>query len=621
MVLESKKADTLNISESFYSVQCEGVSTGYPAYFIRLRGCNLMSIGVKPGRRIPRVWTPSGKKKITDIKPDDNVLALDESTGKLAETKVKAVFNYDIEDHIEIKVEGKPILYTSLEHPFLTNNGWKRADELTDGDEIMHFDWRDMNSFNKMSGKNPMKRSEVSQKSAQNTDYATVGEKVSSTRKQLFKEGKLKTVVENQKESGTYDDNMRKLSKRMKEDNLMFDPDVVKKSTAAHNLTRYNDTVYMSKTEADFHKLCIEADIPVDYVGRFDLPVPVEGTNKHIYPDFILRGTNRVIETYWSHGKHVNRDNKWVKNRRQILEAAGYDPVFVDFTALNTSDIKDLIQSELTVKNGCKVVYTKVIKHKRQCPSQTCNKLNCYDLTCFPHHTFIVEGMVTHNCGGKDGSLVKEGKATWWCDSEAIWRQGIKTDFDTLIDKWEVEGIRQWILDGRIHLIWTGGEPTLKKHQSDIVSFLNHLEDRYDCDKDHQLYSFPVYNEVETNGTQYIEDDLFDKLDQINCSVKLANSGMSEAKRIVPDALKRIIQHGNHYFKFVISDEEDIAEIERDFVKPFNMHPSTVLLMPGLSTRDNFHERTAFCLEMAKKYGYIGLTRLHISAWNETTGC
>ena len=42
--------------------------------------------------------------------------------------------------------------------------------------------------------------------------------------------------------------------------------------------------------------------------------------------------------------------------------------------------------------------------------------------------------------------------------------------------------------------------------------------------------------------------------------------------------------------------------------------------LPGLDHQDNFHERTEFCLQMAKKYGYIGMTRLHISAWNQTTG-
>jgi hypothetical protein len=40
--------------------------------------------------------------------------------------------------------------------------------------------------------------------------------------------------------------------------------------------------------------------------------------------------------------------------------------------------------------------------------------------------------------------------------------------------------------------------------------------------------------------------------------------------------------------------------------------------MPGMDEQDQFHERTQWVLEMAKKYKFVGLTRLHISAWNKT---
>jgi hypothetical protein len=43
-------------------------------------------------------------------------------------------------------------------------------------------------------------------------------------------------------------------------------------------------------------------------------------------------------------------------------------------------------------------------------------------------------------------------------------------------------------------------------------------------------------------------------------------------------------------------------------------------MMPGLDSQEDYHERTRFVLEMAKKYGYRGLTRLHISAWDRATG-
>ena len=219
-------------------------------------------------------------------------------------------------------------------------------------------------------------------------------------------------------------------------------------------------------------------------------------------------------------------------------------------------------------------------------------------------------------CGGKDGSLMKDGKATWWCDTEYVWRKGLQKHFDYLIDRWKEEGILDWVMSGRVHLIWTGGEPTLPRHQKAIVSFLKYFYMLYDRLSD----PIRVYNEIETNGTIVIDNELFSKLDQINCSVKLQNSGMPKKRRINPSALKRIIEHKNHFFKFVISNEEDMEEIVNDFIIPFNINPKRILMMPGLDKQENYHERTKFCMEMAKKYGFIGMTRLHVSAWDQTTG-
>jgi hypothetical protein len=126
------------------------------------------------------------------------------------------------------------------------------------------------------------------------------------------------------------------------------------------------------------------------------------------------------------------------------------------------------------------------------------------------------------------------------------------------------------------------------------------------------------YNEIETNGTVYIEDNLFLLLNQINCSPKLSNSGLDAKQRINPDAIKRIMEHSNYQFKFVISNEEDVQELFRDFIVPFNIPLKNVVCMPGLDSQTDFHERTQFVLEMAKKYKFRGLTRLHISAWDKT---
>ena len=219
-------------------------------------------------------------------------------------------------------------------------------------------------------------------------------------------------------------------------------------------------------------------------------------------------------------------------------------------------------------------------------------------------------------CGGKSGRLMHEGKATWWCDTEYVWKKGLEKPFQYLVDRWTEQGILDWILKGRVNLIWTGGEPTIPINQKAIVEFLKWFHNKYDRLQD----KIHIYNEIETNGTIYIERDLFPRINQINCSVKLANSGMDKKRRIVPKALDRIMQHPNYWFKFVISNEKDMKEIEEDFVNPLNIPAKRVIMMPALDKQVDYHERTKFCMEMGKKYGYTALTRLHVSAWDQTTG-
>ena len=225
------------------------------------------------------------------------------------------------------------------------------------------------------------------------------------------------------------------------------------------------------------------------------------------------------------------------------------------------------------------------------------------------------------------GDLELEGKATWTCDSTSQWLwRGVNQDFQYLIDQWKEQGIYDDILNGTIHIIWTGGEPTIKGHQEAIVNFLKYLTETLpgyhlsDLGSWLPCYNanFKIYNEIETNGTNYIEQSLFDLIDQINCSPKLSNSGMTAKQRINPEAIERIKQHSNYQFKFVISNEEDVQELFRDFVVPFSIPLKNVICMPGLDSQTDFHERTQFVLEMAKKYKFRGLTRLHISAWDKT---
>jgi organic radical activating enzyme len=244
-------------------------------------------------------------------------------------------------------------------------------------------------------------------------------------------------------------------------------------------------------------------------------------------------------------------------------------------------------------------------------------RLGVCNLTCGMSRKFANQLMKEKSL--EDGEIFKgdlelEGKATWTCDSTSQWLwRGEDKEFQYLIDQWKEQGIYQDILDGTIHIIWTGGEPTIKGHQEAISNFF-----KYWIEEPGLMDTINPFSEIETNGTVVIEDDLFKILDQINCSPKLTNSGLEAKQRINPDAIKRVMEHSNYQFKFVISTEDDVKEVFRDFIEPFSIPLKNVICMPGLDSQTDFHERTQFVLEMAKKYKFVGMTRLHISAWDKT---
>ena len=219
-----------------------------------------------------------------------------------------------------------------------------------------------------------------------------------------------------------------------------------------------------------------------------------------------------------------------------------------------------------------------------------------------------------YRAGGFDhqfANLFKDNKATWVCDSASVWLRGSETHYEDIVNDWKKEKIFEWIKENRTHIIWTGGEPTLPNHQKSICEFLDWL---------YVKHEIKAFNEIETNGTVPITSELLNHLDQINCSVKLANSGMTKSRRINPEAINSIMSHDNYWFKFVISSEEDLKEINSDFIESFNIPGDRIIIMPGLDRQEDLFERTKMTLELAKKYGFIGTTRLHVAGWGSVTG-
>jgi len=240
-------------------------------------------------------------------------------------------------------------------------------------------------------------------------------------------------------------------------------------------------------------------------------------------------------------------------------------------------------------------------------PSYFVRLANC-NLTCGATPKFVNKFKKEERddrAGSFRGDLEAAGKATWTCDSIPEWAKGVNVDYDHLINRWIEQDILKDVASGLIHIIWTGGEPTIPMHQLAIDGFMQHFE---------------AYCEVETNGTIVISPQLGRWIDQVNCSPKLANSGMSVKQRINEKALLSIRSQEKYQFKFVISNEDDVKEMFSDFINAFNIPLTNVCCMPGMDSRENFHERTRWVMEMGIKYKFIALSRMHISAWDQTTG-
>jgi organic radical activating enzyme len=212
-------------------------------------------------------------------------------------------------------------------------------------------------------------------------------------------------------------------------------------------------------------------------------------------------------------------------------------------------------------------------------------------------------------CGGHGGKLVEEGKATWWCDSELLWKQGKEVGTTEIIESLngsQKEALRQ----GIAHVVFTGGEPCLPDNTKSAITFLG----------DHFFDRKGAKIEVETNGT--LNSYLLARADQINCSPKLSNSGMPREMRIKPGLLREINRRGDRtivQFKFVVSTPQDIFEAV-DLVEELDLGLEKVVLMPAADSQKELAEKTRLVWEVATKMGVRMCSRLHVLCYGKKVG-
>lgn len=603
------KSDRFLLSEKFYSIQGEGKTTGYPSYFIRLSQCNLTCgcsstyvnnlkklddplLEKKPGSfkgdlhedgkatwtcfvSNTKINTERGRINIQDLKVGDTVLSFNETTGLVENSTIIRIGSREVtvEDLIKIELEHGSFLVCTKDHPFYVKGRWKQAQSLLAYDEIYSIPYA---QYQSIVSKHRYDNYTIQQRNNISEQVKRIDKSYMQTEeyKRAHQEGQKKI-------------DWATVSERMKKNNPMKNPKTVKKNWEAHQRR-------MSKLEIRFQKLVQRYDLPIEYVGNGKFWI--ENQN----PDFKVIGENKVIELYDSSYKPNNgymRDSNWEMQRSKKFIDANIQVLFINVydEDKNNSNWTLEKQQEIARKvqkfclNGKKVLSTS---------QYTGRKKIVYILECDNNKNYFANGCLAHNC-----------------DTIPVWIKGQEVQFQDIIDGWKEQGIYNDIKSGLIHIIWTGGEPLIQ--QDSIVEFMRYWQLLPNI-KPGELIS--VYNEIETNGTLYINDDLFNILNQINCSPKLSNSGQMKSMRINEKSIKRIMDHPNYQFKFVISTEDDIFEMFDTYINPFNIPLKNVVCMPGLDNRDDFFERTKWVMEMAKKYKFIGLSRMHVASWNQLTG-
>ncbi|MBI2766483.1 MAG: 7-carboxy-7-deazaguanine synthase QueE [Chloroflexi bacterium] len=154
------------------------------------------------------------------------------------------------------------------------------------------------------------------------------------------------------------------------------------------------------------------------------------------------------------------------------------------------------------------------------------------------------------------------------------------------------------------NVVITGGEPLIQRRK--LVPLAATLNER----------GYRI--EVETNGT-IAPVELAPFVHQWNVSPKLAHSGNAGLARIRPEVLRAFAAHDNAYFKFVLREPADIAEV--DAVLAATGHPrERTLLMPEGRTAAELAGRSVWLAELCAREGFRFSTRLHILLWGDKRG-
>ncbi len=228
---------------------------------------------------------------------------------------------------------------------------------------------------------------------------------------------------------------------------------------------------------------------------------------------------------------------------------------------------------------------------------------------------FLRTGGCNLNCPGFGATYEVDGEVRYGCDTyfavdSAYAKSWIKVDdsqtlIQTLKDEFTSIGYTP-------HIVITGGEPLMYHNDKVFYAVVE------------WLVSEAIEITFETNGT--IEIDFEKHPAYKSCifalSLKLANSGEPEEKRIIPQALHNIRDYAKEAFlKFTI----DAKLVETTALDEIN-HIRTILpnlpvyCMPVGESRDTIWKNDKAVFEFCMKHNFKYSDRLHIRVFDTTQG-
>jgi 7-carboxy-7-deazaguanine synthase len=194
-----------------------------------------------------------------------------------------------------------------------------------------------------------------------------------------------------------------------------------------------------------------------------------------------------------------------------------------------------------------------------------------------------------------------------WCDTPyASWKpEGPEISIEEILKK-----LTEWNYD---HVVLTGGEPMIAPDLPELAAALK---------KQKKHITIETAGTILPNGIP---------CDLASLSPKLANSTPSlerdpawakkhETTRLQPEVIAEWIRKYPFQLKFVVSSENDLAEIKSLLLKLPKISADRVLLMPEGVDTQTLASRSPWLVEICKREGFSFCPRLHIELFGHTRG-